>query len=86
MEKYNIRFKRSAVKELETIPKNDLQKIIKRIQDLSSNPRPAGSQKLSNSGHHRVRQGDYRIIYLIIDAVKTVEIYKVSHRKEVYRS
>ena len=86
MEKYNIRFKNSAVKELETIPKHILQKIIKRIQDLTSNPRPSGSQKLTNSGHYRVRQGDYRIVYLVLDETRTVDIYKIGHRREVYRT
>ena len=85
MEKYNVGLKKSAVKELEAIPANDLQKIIKRIQDLSSNPRPANSQKLTNSNHYRVRQGNYRILYLILDDTKTVEIYKIGHRREVYR-
>ena len=86
MEKYNIKLKKSAIKELEAIPKPIIQQIIKRIQDLSSNPRPTGSQKLTNSGHYRVRQGDYRIIYIIIDNTKTIEIYKIGHRREVYRS
>ena len=85
MEKYKITLKRSAVKELEAIPKDDLQKIIKRIQDLALNPRPAGSQKLSHSENYRVRQGDYRIVYVIYGDVQTVEIYKIGHRREVYR-
>ena len=85
MEKYNIRFRKSAEAELGTIPKNDLHKIIKRIQDLSSNPRPMNSQKLSISGHYRVRQGDYRIVYMILDDIKSIEIYKIGHRREVYR-
>jgi len=86
MEKYNVVLKKSAAKELEAIPQNDIQKIIKRIQDLASNPRPANSQKLTNSGHYRIRQGNYRIVYLILDNSKTVEIYKIGHRREVYRS
>jgi mRNA interferase RelE/StbE len=86
MEKYSIGFKRSAEAELSSLPKNDLHRVIKRIQDLAMNPRPLNSQKLSNSQHYRVRQGDYRIVYLITDNTKTIEIYKIGHRREVYKT
>ena len=85
MEKYDISVKKSAVKELEAIPKKELQKIIKKIQSLASDPRPEGSQKLSQREQYRIRQGDYRIIYSIQDDDLTVHIIKVGHRKEIYR-
>ena len=85
MAKYEISVKKSAVKELEAIPKKELQKIIKKIQSLSSDPRPEGSQKLSHREQYRLRQGDYRIIYSVQDDDSTVHIIKVGHRKEIYR-
>ncbi len=85
MAKYKIAVKKSAVKELGDIPKKELQKIIKKMQDLSSNPRPQGTQKLSHKEQYRIRQGDYRIIYSIQDDDLTVNIIKVGHRKEIYR-
>lgn len=85
MAKYKILIKESAVKELENIPEKDLKKIIKRIQSLSNNPSPPGSQKLSAQERYRIRQGDYRIIYSIQDDEFTVHIYKIGHRREVYR-
>ena len=85
MEKYKITLKKSAVKELENIPKKHLQKIVEKIKSLSSNPRLQGFQKLSNKEQYRVRLGDYRIIYLIRDKEHIVEIFKIGHRKEVYR-
>jgi mRNA interferase RelE/StbE len=33
----------------------------------------------------RVRQGQYRIVYLVDDAAREVTVFKVGHRKEVYR-
>ncbi len=48
MAKYEISVKKSAVKELGDIPKKELQKIVKKIQALSSEPTPEGSQKLSH--------------------------------------
>lgn len=85
MAKYEISVKKSALKELEGIPKKELQKILKKIKALSSNPRPQGSQKLSHRKQYRFRQGDYRIIYSIQDDDLTVYIIKVGHRKEIYR-
>lgn len=86
MAKYKILIKESAVKELENIPKKDLKRIIKRIQSLAQNPRPHGSQKLSTQDRYRIRQDEYRIIYSIQEKEFTVHIYKVGHRREIYRS
>ncbi len=85
MGKYSVFLRRSAAGELEVIPKKDLQKIITRIQALGQDPRPPGSEKLSSLERYRIRQGDYRVIYSIDDAARTVEIFKVGHRSEVYR-
>ncbi len=85
MAKYELSVKKSAFKELEDIPKKELQKIVRRIKTLSSDPRPQGSQKLSHREQYRIRQGDYRIIYSIQDDDFTVNIIKVGHRKEIYR-
>ena len=85
MAKYEISVKKSAVRELEDIPKKELQKIINKIKTLSSDPRSQGSQKLSHREQYRIRQGDYRIIYSIQDDDLTVHIIKVGHRKEIYR-
>jgi mRNA interferase RelE/StbE len=86
MAKYRIYIKQSAVKELESIPKKDLGKIIKRIQSLSQNPRPHRCQKLSARERYRIRQEDYRIIYSIQEKEPAVHIYKIGHRREIYRS
>ena len=85
MAKYKITIKKSAAKELEDIPQKDLRKIIKRIRALADNPRPPGLQKLSPQERYRVRQGDYRIVYSIDDANHIVDIFKIGHRKEIYR-
>ena len=82
---YNIFFKESVKKDLESIPRNDLQRIMERIGSLAGNPRPAGCEKLSGQEKYRVRQGDYRIIYSIQDTELTVWVVKVGHRREVYR-
>jgi len=85
MAKYRITIKKSAAKELEALPKKDLRRIIKRIRALADEPRPHGSQKLSGKKQYRIRQGDYRIVYSIEDKDSLVDIFKIGHRREIYR-
>jgi mRNA interferase RelE/StbE len=86
MAEYRITIKKSAAKELEAVPRKDLRKIIMRIRSLAQNPRPHGSQKLSGREQYRNRQGDYRIVYFIEDKDSLIDIVKIGHRREVYRS
>ena len=84
---YSVLIKASAGKELAAVgSKADRQKIVTRIQGLASNPRPHGSEKLAGyADRYRVRQGNFRIIYLIDDDASDVTIYKIGDRKDVYR-
>ena len=59
----------------------------KEIDALADEPRPAGCEKLAGAeGRYRIRQGQFRIVYGVDDATRTVEVVKVGHRREVYRS
>jgi mRNA interferase RelE/StbE len=78
--------KKSAERELRKIPKEDLRHLVDRLQALAHNPRPAGCEKLSGRERYRVCQGDCRIVYGIDDEQRIVEIVKVGHRREVYRT
>jgi mRNA interferase RelE/StbE len=84
---YRVSIKTSAGKELVAVgSKPDRQRIVERIQGLASNPRPHGSEKLAGySDRYRIRQGNYRIVYLIDDDSKEITIYKVGDRRDVYR-
>jgi len=82
---YKLRMKPSAAKELEVMPNKDRKRIVARIRQLSTNPRPPGSEKLSGEEKYRVRQGDYRVLYAVEDTAATVTIVKIGHRREVYR-
>ncbi len=86
MEKYRITFKKSVVKDLRVIPKNDIKKILSKIDTLAVNPRGEGCIKLSGQENYRVRQGLYRIVYEIKDDVLVVNVVKVAHRSQVYKS
>jgi mRNA interferase RelE/StbE len=45
-----------------------------------------GSEKLPGEEQYRIRQGDYRVVYAVDDALRIVEVVKIGHRREVYRS
>jgi len=82
---YSLFLKRSAAKELEAVAAKDRRRIVDRIQDLATEPRPLGVEKLSGAEKYRVRQGDYRVLYTIDDATHTVVVVKIGHRRDVYR-
>jgi len=82
---YKVLIKRSAAKELEALPAKDRGRVAARIQQLSSDPRPPGCEKLSGEDRYRIRQGNYRIIYSVEDQVLTVMVVKVGHRRDIYR-
>ncbi|MDI6756938.1 MAG: type II toxin-antitoxin system RelE/ParE family toxin [Endomicrobiia bacterium] len=81
-----VRIKKSAEKEIYTLPANIHQKIAEAILKLGKEARPVGSVKLQGGRDgYRIRVGNYRIIYTIDDKNRIVEIGGVGHRKEVYR-
>jgi mRNA interferase RelE/StbE len=86
MENYKILIKKSAAAELAGgIPRKDLEKIVRKIRNLEVEPRPPGCLKLSGQDRYRLRQGDYRIVYIVDDARRIVEVYKIGNRREIYK-
>ena len=76
---------RSAERDLDRVPDHLLGRVVKRIQNLASQPRPRGCKKIGDPDFYRVRQGDYRIVYEVNDKKSSVIIFKIGHRREVYR-
>jgi mRNA interferase RelE/StbE len=79
-------FKNSVAKDLRAVPKRDVRRILKRIEALQEEPRPANCEKLSGQERYRIRQGVYRIIYGIEDDRLVVTVVKIGHRRNVYAS
>jgi mRNA interferase RelE/StbE len=84
---YSVFFSESAAKEIRNFPKTVIIRIVNASGRLAIEPRPAGCKKLKGNQEDiwRIRVGDYRIIYVIEDTIRIVEIRKVRHRKDVYR-
>ena len=85
MASYELVLKKSVAKDLRGFAKQDVKRILQRLQSLADDPRPAGCEKLSGQERYRIRQGSYRIVYASEDARPIVLIVKVGHRREVYR-
>ncbi len=83
---YRIEFKASAAKALKKMPKSDQMRIAERIDRLSENlADPATTKMKGDNPFHRIRVGDYRIIYEIHEDILLIVVLKIGHRKEVYR-
>ena len=86
MARYELRVKPSVAKDLRGLPKADVKRVLKRMEALRDDPRAPGCEKLGGQDLYRVRQGVYRILYSIDDGAVVVEVVRVGHRGEVYRS
>ncbi len=83
---YRIEVKRSAAKSLQKIPKADQKRIAYKIDTLAQNqPNPDTTKMKGNNPFHKIRVGDYRIIYEIQEEVLIILIVKIGHRKDVYK-
>ena len=85
MASYRLLIKPSAAKELEVLPPKDRRRVATKIQHLASEPRPAGTEKLSGQEKYRLRQGNHRVLCSVDDAQLAVTIVKIGHRRDVYR-
>lgn len=68
------------------LPLKDRRRLITKIEGLSRDPRPPGCEKLSGEEKYRLRQGDYRILYEIVDTELVVTVVRVGNRRDVYRN
>lgn len=85
MAEYSITFARSARRELEPLDSSIILRILSKIETLAVHPRPHGSRKLSGEKHlWRIRIGDYRVIYSVLDKERRIDITAVRHRREAY--
>ena len=84
--KYSVEFRPAVLKSLKRLPKKDLRRIKKRIDGLAENlPDPATTKMKGGNSFHKVRSGDYRIIYEIHDDRLVILVVKIGHRKDVYK-
>jgi mRNA interferase RelE/StbE len=88
---YGIAYSESALKYLAgNVPNKIRSQIKRRIEALTFDPFPPGSTKLigvSEGGHdvHRIRSGDYRIVYSVRSNPQQIIVLRIGDRKDIYR-
>jgi len=83
---YNFEFKKSALKEHESLPVSIQKRILEKLNFFNSQENPlkfAEKIKDRRFGDYRFRVGDYRILFDVLD--NKITILKVGHRRDIYK-
>ena len=87
MASYSLSFKPSVEKDLQSIPRSIVSRILERIDRLPTDPFPSQSAKLQGAERlYRLRVGDYRIVYEVDRDAVHITVHYVRHRRDVYRT
>ena len=83
---YRVTLTATAVKERKRIDPVVRKRIDQALMELKLEPRPPGVKKLGGQYQDwRVRVGDYRILYEIDDDQRLITVWRIAHRRDVYR-
>jgi len=78
---YRLELTKRAQRELNELPDRDHERLVAGIRGLAADPRRSGSRKIRRN-IHRMRIGDWRIIYAVFDKDKLVIVGKVARRSK----
>jgi len=82
---YRVEFTAAAARQMKKLPRPARDRVLEAIDGLADTPRPHGAKKLvGEQTAWRIRIGDYRVIYDILDEQLTVTVVRAAHRREVY--
>ncbi|MFP5461934.1 MAG: type II toxin-antitoxin system RelE family toxin [Gammaproteobacteria bacterium] len=83
---WSIEFSREAVKALVRMPRDQAVRIRRKIDELARDPANAPNvKKLTEHPGYRLRVGDWRVVYLLLDDRLVVQVVRIAPRGEVYR-
>ena len=86
-ESYGVAWTPTSTRDLARLPEKVVTAVVEfAYGSLADNPRRVGrALQLELLGLHSARRGEYRVIYRIDEASRTIHIASVDHRGEVYR-
>lgn len=86
MAAYQVELSRAAAKAIRSLDRKMRLRIASRMRALAENPRPRDVKKLQGADDvYRVREGDYCIVYEIMDRRLLIHVLRIGHRREIYR-
>lgn len=81
-----ISFHPDVLKQLQRLPRGELEAALQAVIGLSHDPRPVKAKKLVGSQRDwRIRLGQYRVVYSTDDAAGEVTVFNVAKRSDAYR-
>ncbi len=81
--KYKIEIKPRAIKDAKKIPKDMVRLIFSKIELLQEGLQGDIKQLTNFNPEYRLRVGAYRILFEIEN--EEIKIYRIKHRKDVYK-
>ncbi len=84
--RHEVRIAKRVAKSLASLERRAQQRVRAAIELLADDPRPPACVAMQGEDSvYRVRVGDYRIVYEVLDEVLLIQVVRVGHRREVYR-
>jgi mRNA interferase RelE/StbE len=84
---YQLIFSNTAVKNLHSVNKRDVRRIVEALEELANNPdEKANVKQLINhlKATYRLRVGNYRVLFDREDRLRVIDVIDVGHRKNIY--
>ena len=82
---YSVYTTSRADRQLERLGSEVQDRVLAVIVALGDEPHPVAATKLKGRDGYRIRVGDYRALYLVDEEIREVTVYRIAHRREVYR-
>jgi mRNA interferase RelE/StbE len=84
---YQVQILESAERGLERLDKPAAARIVQRIKWMIENLDAIKPKRLTGelAGLCKLREGDYRIIYQVLQREKTIVVHRIGHRRDIYR-
>jgi mRNA interferase RelE/StbE len=83
---FKVEIHRNVLKFLSGLSKQEKDRVIRKLRELSKNPFPRESLRIKGYKEklYRIRVGDYRILYYVDENSFTIFIFKIDKRSRIY--
>ena len=81
--RYEVQFKPRAVRDIEQLPSRIQAQVLARIEEMGNDLKGDVKRLTNFTPEYRLRVGDYRVLFEV--EKETIIIYRIRHRRVVYR-